>query len=290
MFQRFSNSWALVKASAEVLRADKELMVFPVISAALSVLVLITFAVPSVLAGLFDTAGGESGLPLAGYVVGFLFYVVQYFVIFFCNTALVGAALIRLRGGDPTVADGFRIASSRLGPIMGYALIAATVGMILRSISERSGVLGKIVVSLVGLAWNLATFLVVPVLAAEDVGPIDAVKRSGAYLRKTWGEQIVGNAGMGAVFGVMTFGSILLGLILFIAAAFTESTALMAMVGVGLGVTLVGIALISATLGGVYAAALYPSRAPPGPSSAPTWSNAPSSRSDAQGDPGHPRP
>ena len=257
MFQRFSNSWALVKASAEVLRADKELMVFPVISAALSVLVLITFAVPSVLAGLFDTAGGESGLPLAGYVVGFLFYVVQYFVIFFCNTALVGAALIRLRGGDPTVADGFRIASSRLGPIMGYALIAATVGMILRSISERSGVLGKIVVSLVGLACNLATFLVVPVLAAEDVGPIDAVKRSGAYLRKTWGEQIVGNAGMGAVFGVMTFGSILLGLILFIAAAFTESTALMATVGVGLVVTLVGIALISATLGGIYAAALY---------------------------------
>jgi len=129
--------------------------------------------------------------------------------------------------------------------------------MILRSISERSGVLGKIVVSLVGLAWNLATFLVVPVLAAEDVGPIDAVKRSGAYLRKTWGEQIVGNAGMGAVFGVMTFGSILLGLILFIAAAFTESTALMAMVGVGLVVTLVGIALISATLGVIYAAALY---------------------------------
>lgn len=256
MFQRFSNSWALVKASASVLRADKELMVFPAISAALSVLVLVTFAVPSVLAGLFDTGAGE-GFPFAGYVVGFLFYVVQYFVIFFCNTALVGAALIRLRGGDPTVADGFRIASSRLGPIMGYALIAATVGMILRSISERSGVLGKIVVSLVGLAWNLATFLVVPVLAAENVGPIEAVKRSGAYLRKTWGEQIVGNAGMGAVFGVMTFGSILLGLILFIAAAFTESPALMAMVGVGLVVTLVGLALISATLGGIYAAALY---------------------------------
>lgn len=257
MFQRFSNSWALVKASASVLRADKELLVFPVISAALSVLVLATFAVPSVLAGLFDGAADDSGIPLAGYLVGFLFYVVQYFVIFFCNTALVGAALIRLRGGDPTVADGFRIASSRLGPILGYALIAATVGMILRSISERSGALGKIVVSLVGLAWNLATFLVVPVLAAEDVGPIEAVKRSGAYLRKTWGEQVVGNAGMGAIFGVLTFGSILLGLVLFIAAALTESTALMVLVGVGLVVTLVGLALVSATLGGIYAAALY---------------------------------
>ena len=103
-------------------------------------------------------------------------------MIFFCNTALVGAALIRLRGGDPTVADGFRIAASRVGPILGYALIAATVGMVLRAISERSGFLGRLVVSLVGFAWNLATFLVVPVLVVEDVGPIEAVQRSASYL------------------------------------------------------------------------------------------------------------
>ncbi len=258
MFKRISNSWALVKASAAVLQADKELMLFPIISFVLSVLVLITFAVPSVLAGLFDsTALADSGIPLAGYIVGFLFYVVQYFVIFFCNTALVGAALIRLRGGDPTVSDGFRIATARIGPIMGYALIAATIGMILRAISERSGALGKIVVSLVGIAWNVATFLVVPVLAAENIGPIDAVKRSSEYLRKTWGEQIAGNAGMGAVFGLLSFGTILGGIALFIAAAMTESGLLMAVVGVGTIVSLMGLALVSSTLAGIYAAALY---------------------------------
>ncbi len=258
MFQRFSNSWALVKASAEVLRADKELMLFPAISAALSVLVLITFAVPSVLAGLFDaTALRASGFPLAGYVVGFLFYVVQYFVIFFCNTALVGAALIRLRGGDPTVADGFRLAGSRLGPILGYALISATVGMILRQVSERSGWLGRSVVSMVGLAWNVATFLVVPVLAAENIGPVDAVKRSAEYLRKTWGDQIIGNVGMGSVFGLLSFGTIMTGIVLFIAAAMTQSAALMIAVAVGLVLALLAISLASATLGGIYAAAVY---------------------------------
>ena len=258
MFQRLSNSWALVKASAAVLSADKELMVFPDVSATLSVVVLITFAVPTFLAGVFDSqALGESGFPLAGYIVGFVFYVVQYFVIFFCNTALVGAALIRLRGGDPTVADGFRLATSRLGAIMGYALIAATVGMILRAISERSGALGKIVISFVGLAWNLATFLVVPVLAAENVGPMDAVKKSSAYLRKTWGEQIAGNAGMGAVFGMLSFGVVLMGVLLFIGAAILESTVLMALVGVGFVLSLMAIALVSSTLSGIYAAALY---------------------------------
>lgn len=258
MFQRFSNSWSLVKASAAVLGADKELMVFPAISAVLSVVVLITFAVPSVLAGLFDsTVLADSGLPLAGYVVGFLFYVVQYFVIIFCNTALVGAALIRLRGGDPTVGDGFRLATSRVGHILGYAVIAATVGVILRAISERSGVIGKLVVSLVGLAWNLATFLVVPVLAAEDVGPMDAVKRSSAYLRKTWGEQIVGTAGMGAVFGLISFGTVILFIALFIAAAATQSAAVMIAVAVGFGLTMLALVLVSSTLGGIYAAAVY---------------------------------
>ena len=258
MFQRISNSWALVKASASVLSADKELMVFPAISAVLSVLVLITFAVPTFMAGWFDsTALSDSGFPVAGYVVGFLFYVVQYFVIFFCNTALVGAALIRLRGGDPTVGDGFRLAMSKITAILGYAVIAATVGMILRAISERSGALGKIVISFIGLAWNVATFLVVPVLAAEDIGPIDAVKRSSAYLRKTWGEQIVGNAGMGAVFGLLTFGTFLAGIGLFIAAAMTQSGPLMAAVGVGVILTLMTLALVSSALGGIYAAALY---------------------------------
>jgi hypothetical protein len=258
MFERFSRSWQLVKASAAVLQADKELLVFPIVSAVLSILVLITFAVPAVLAGVFDsTLLEEQGFPVAGYVIGFLFYVVQYFVIFFCNTALVGAALIRLRGGDPTVGDGFRIASQRLVPILGYALVAATVGMILRAISERAGFVGKIVVSLVGLAWNLATYLVVPVLVVENVGPIEAVKRSAGYLKKTWGEQIVGNLGMGLVFGLFGFGILIAGVVLILAAASTESAALMIfMAGLTL-LALVTLSLVSSALGGVYAAAVY---------------------------------
>jgi len=258
MFQRFSNSWALVKASASVLSADKELMVFPAVSALLSILVVATFAVPSVLAGLFDaTALKESGFPLAGYVVGFLFYVVQYFVIFFCNTALVGAALIRLRGGDPTVSDGFKVAMSRLSAILGYALIAATVGMILRAVSERSGWVGRLVISFIGLAWQVATFLVVPVLAAENIGPMDAVKKSSEYLRKTWGEQIIGNAGMGSVFGLISFGTVMMGMVAIFAAITTQSAALIGITVAGLVLALVTISLVSATLSGIYQAAVY---------------------------------
>jgi hypothetical protein len=258
VFEKLSNSWELVKASAAVLRADKALLLFPVISTVLSILVVVTFAVPVILAGVLTSGGGDAGgASLIGYAGVLLFYVVQYFVIFFCNTALVGAAMIRLRGGDPTVADGFRIAASRAADILGYALISATVGMVLRALSERSGLLGRLVVSGIGLAWNLATFLVVPVLVVEDVGPIEAIRKSASYLKRTWGEQIVGNIGMGLVFALISLGTLAAGVVLVVAAAATESAFLIIFVAVCLLMALVAIALISSALSGVYAAAVY---------------------------------
>ncbi len=258
MFQRLSNSWELVKASTAVLRSDKELIVFPIVSAIGSLIVLATFAIPMFLAGVFDSmyVDGEGFQPL-GMLVAFLFYLVQYTVIFFANTALVGAALIRLRGGDPTVADGFRIASRRLGPILGYALISATVGMVLRAIAERTGFIGRIVISLIGFAWNIATYLVVPVLAAEEIGPIDAVKRSTQLLKRTWGEQLVGNAGVSAVFGLMMFGVFLIGIPLIVLAAVSESLVLVGIAVLLVVLTTLALGVISSTLTGIYSAAVY---------------------------------
>jgi hypothetical protein len=258
MFQRLSNSWELVKASAAVLRSDKELIVFPIISGVGTLIVTATFAVPLFLAGLFDSmyVDGQGFQPL-GMLVAFLFYLVQYFVIFFANTALVGAAMIRLQGGDPTVNDGFQIALKRIGPIFGYALISATVGMVLRAISERAGIIGRIVISLIGLAWNLATYMVVPILAAENVGPIEAIKRSTQLLKRTWGEQVIGNAGVGAVFGLASVGVMLIGIPLIILAAMSQSIALLAIAAVIVVLAFLALGIISSTLSGIYTAAVY---------------------------------
>ncbi|MFZ1399721.1 MAG: DUF6159 family protein [Candidatus Promineifilaceae bacterium] len=257
MFKRLSNSWELVKASWRVLLADKELMVFPLIAFLASLLVLATFAVPTVLAGVLDSAVTDGTMGVYSYVVAFLFYAVMYFVTIFFNTALVGAAMIRLEGGDPTVRDGFRIAFSKIGTIFGYAVIAATVGTILRAISERSGAIGRIVVSLVGFVWNIATFLVVPVLVVENVGPVEAVKRSGSLLKQTWGEQIAGNLSVGFIFGLITFGVILLGIPLIILAVISGSVALIVTAVLLVILLIMGISLVSSTLSGIYTAAVY---------------------------------
>jgi hypothetical protein len=202
--------------------------------------------------GLSDGRGSQIGL----YVFSFLFYLVQYTVVIFSNSAMMGAATIRLKGGDPTVGDGLRIASQHFGSIVGYALISATVGMILRAIAER-GIIGRIVSSLFGMAWNIITYLAVPVLVIENVGPIEAVKRSGALLKKTWGEQIAGNFGMGAVFGLIFLALILLFVPVIVAVASTQSVGLIIAVIAGYVLLMIGLGLFSSALGGIYTAAVY---------------------------------
>lgn len=257
MFERLSRSWELVKASYGVLRADKELIVFPFVSMLGTLAVMIVFAIPLALAGSFGRmADGNTGI--FEYAMAFVFYVVMYTVIIFSNVALVGAAMIRLRGGDPTLADGFRIANEHLGQIIGYAAISATVGVLLRALRERGGLAGAVVSWIGGIAWNLATFLVVPVLVVENIGPIEAIRRSTALLKRTWGEQIVGNFSIGLVFGLLTLAAVLVvGVPLIGLASATGSVFLIVVAVAILVLVVVGISLIGSALNGIYVAALY---------------------------------
>ena len=256
MFERFSRSWGLIKASAGVLAKDKELLVFPLLSAICTLIVAAAFLLPAFGFGALDGLR-EGGMSVTAYVFAFLFYLVQYFVIFFFNSALVGAAMIRLDGGDPTVRDGLRIAGGKVVPILGYATIAATVGMVLRAIQERAGFLGRIIAGLIGVAWTLASFLVVPVLVSRDIGPLDAVKESALLLKKTWGENLIGQGGVGLVFGFIFFALVIVGGAGIVAAATTGNGVLIGLMVALLIVALLVAALVQAALSGIYSAALY---------------------------------
>lgn len=258
MFERLSRSWALIRASASVLRQDTELLALPAVSGLATLLVTLSFAAPFVLWAAGHPQAMEQGeIPLLWLLWGFVFYLVQYFVILYFNTALVGAASIRLEGGDPTVRDGLRIANSRLSMIFGYAMVAATVGLLLRAIEERAGAVGKWVAGLLGVAWTLASFLVVPVLVHRGVGPVDALKESATLLKRTWGENLIGQGGVGLVFGLMQVLLWLLVLVPAFAALFGQQTALFfALVFLGVVASLL-LGLVQAALSAIYSAALY---------------------------------
>lgn len=255
MFKRIQNSWELIKASWKVLMADKELLVFPAISAVALLLVSITFIVPSIFAGILDGFFGDNA-NIFGYVVLFFYYLVNYFVMTFFNSALVGAANIRLEGGDPTLRDGLRIASSKTGKLLTYSAIAATVGVVLNWLRDR-GILGQLASMLGGLAWSLAVYLIVPVLVMEDEDAWNSVKRSAGLLKDTWGEQIAGGFSMGAIFGLAFFLMALVlipvGIFMLIAELYVLAVGALLAFLVGIAV----IALISGTLKGIYTAALY---------------------------------
>lgn len=201
---RFQNSWEITKESWAVLRSNPSLAIFPVLSGLATALVSASFIIPFfVLVIGTDVLSKNPGhreqsfsQPLF-YVLGFVFYALTYFVIIFFNSALVTCAHRNLTGQTSTVQDGIQNAVRHLPQIIGWTLISATVGQIIRALQQRGGLIGSLVGGLAGLAWSLAVFFVVPLMVLENVGPIDAVKGSAERLKRTWGEQLILNGGMG---------------------------------------------------------------------------------------------
>ena len=142
--ERISRSWQLVRSSWGVLRADKELLLYPVTSGIVTFIAVVLVFLVWLGSGGLDRLDGD-GIGIVDLVMLYLFYFVVSSVVIFFNSALVAAANIRLEGGDPTLSDGFRIAFSHLPAILGWAAIAATVGLVLQLLRERAGAAGAVV-------------------------------------------------------------------------------------------------------------------------------------------------
>jgi hypothetical protein len=183
----------------------------------------------------------------------FLFYLCNYFVVIFFNAGIIACATVRLGGGNATVGDGFRAAASRLPAIAGWAVLSATVGLILRMIEDRSKWVGQIVAGLLGVAWTVVSFLVIPVLVVENKGPFAALQESAGLVKKTWGKQVMGGFGFGLIFFLLAIPAIAV----IVLSVFSGNVALMAAC-IGLGVIyLVVLGLVQSALQSIFQAAVF---------------------------------
>lgn len=249
---RFGRSWELAKSSWSVLRADLELLWLPVISFAATLVTGALFFVPIWAMSTTDDIDGSTSMSPLSWVLIALAYVSLAYVTIFFNAALIHAADERMRGGDPTVGSALRGAAGRAGAILPWAIVSATVSVILRAIQERAGILGRIVAGIAGIAWSLVTFLVLPILVIEGIGVGTAIKRSSEMFKRTWGEQVIANAGIGLVSLV----AILAGLPLLLLAA--SGVGVLAAVGIGAFVLWVGaVVAVTSALSVIYQTALY---------------------------------
>lgn len=266
MFDSIGRSFRLVKVCLHVLAVDKELMVFPLLSFIGLVAVALSFAGVGVGIGSLDRIGSANGVEAAtpiDYAVGLGFYFTSYFVIIFFNSALVYAAHFRLAGGDPNVRTGLNGAMKHIPAILVWSLISAAVGLILKILSnmarERGGIgaiVARIVIGLLGAAWTMLTYFVVPLIVIEGQGFTQSFRGSLSLFRRTWGEQVIGNFGLGLA-AMLAF--LVAGLAL---AALFAVFSVLGTIGIGvwfvIAIATVGtLALIFATLDGIYKAALY---------------------------------
>ena len=260
-FGNISHTWELMGQSWQVLKQDKELLIFPLISGICCILVIASFVVPSIASDSWmpPEAGAEEGQvvttqeQVAYYAKLFLFYFCNYFVIIFFNSAVAGCAAMRMQGDDPTVGDGLRIAFSRIHVIFGWALVSATVGLILRIIEDKNEKIGAFIASLLGTAWTLISFLVLPILVIENAGPFAALKKSTGLFKKTWGAQIGANFSFGLIFFLLLIPAIIVGVL----GVMSQNTVVMISclaVAVIYGVVL---SLIESVLGVIFQTALY---------------------------------
>jgi len=231
----FARTWALMGASWWVLMLDKELLLFPLLSMIATGLVTLTFIGPLAQdqSWLRSNDSATELDQFLAYARMFLFYVCTYFTVVFFNAALIAAVILRLKGQSPTLMDGIHGAWARKRELFGWTLLAATVGLLLKTMQDRSRNVTSLLFGALGLAWSLLTYFVVPILVVEGKGPVEAIKESAAMIKRTWGEELVGGisySGLAwllalpavavALFGIgsLVHGELLNGLLLIVAA------------------------------------------------------------------------
>lgn len=253
---RIANTIKLAKLSWGVLKKDRELLLIPVLSFLVSAAVLVPLLIvaltlidtSAVTASGAEETSADPALAVIGLVAALSLSVVSVFF----TGALVAGAHERLTGGDPTVGSAMRKAFSRIPGLVPWALMTATVGLILRALRERAGFVGRMIVGAIGLAWDVATFLVIPAIVIDDHGAWDGVKRSGSLLKDTWGENLAARVG----FGLLGFLAIIPAILVVVALGALGGAGLV--LGIVIAVAWIALVVVVMTaLNAVFQTALY---------------------------------
>jgi hypothetical protein len=231
---KFQRSWILLKSSLSVIARNKELLVFPMVTFLCTMAIIVFFLLPPVLRptghpysspehwqaiwhSLFTQTPSATGqgaeqlgfTPGALIYLGFL-YLLTMFIGTFCNVAFYHEIMAALGGEVVSIGRGLKFACSRLGSILMWTLFAGLVGLIIKVIEERLQLVGRIIGRLIGLAWSVAAVFVIPVIVREEgnVNPIAALQKSAGVLKQTWGEALIGYAGLAVANTMVILGSL----------------------------------------------------------------------------------
>lgn len=256
-------SWRLFTQSLNLLKQDKEIMLFPVVSSLLVIVITFVFTIGLVfllpLTGFTETNSNPSvAQEVVFYSFVFVYYVLVFFVTTFFKVGLTALVYERINGGNLNFTEGLNRASTITGKIFLWSLITSTVGLILKIISDKSKLLGKLVASLLGAAWNIVTLFIAPTLLLEDVSVWKSIGRSAEVFKQTWGETLILTVSFGFVTSLFVLVDIILfGLLAFIVASAGLGSTGLIIVAIPFVLSLVVISIISSSLNEIFKVTLY---------------------------------
>ena len=264
---KWHGSYLLVTESFELLKKDKEVMWFPVLAACSNLLIVLICGVifllfiwradPSTLQAIKNSQNAQVqnsvGANILVYACLFVLYLIGAFISAFFQAGLVTIVHGRINGNDLTLRDGVNHAKQNAKKIFMWSLLAATVGIILQFIANRSKWIGRIVAYFLGAAWNIITFFIVPVLVLENLTIKDSVGRSANIFKKTWGETLIMNFSTGLFFSFV----FVVALILYIATWFSANMYIIVISSILFVVFTVLLSILSSTLQAIFRVVLY---------------------------------
>lgn len=227
----------ILMASWGLLQQQRALLWLPLMSLGCALLAAVTLFFPGWLLGSRLGYTDQAAVILGGVFAAFGLATVSIYF----QAALVIGANMQADGYIPTVGTVLAAAWRRKSDILAWAFVSTTVGVAIRAVEQRLGLLGRILGIATGIAWAIATYLAVPVIIAEGLGPIDAVRRSSAIIKQRWG------IGLRTTlrFGAIQFVLLLVPLFMIVCGAVTLSSG-GATAALGLLVLLAGIVILLA--------------------------------------------
>jgi hypothetical protein len=282
---KLQNSWDLFTKSLTVMIAYKKLMFFPFITVALTMLIVIFFIAPVALQPTGYQYTDPQHWQAVGRTIftenpatalnnhdkrhsvkltndGALFVALIYFVAMFLATfftvAFYHEILFALNGQDVAITRGLLFAGTKIPSILIWSLFAGLIGYAIRMLEEKVGLFGKIIFGIIGIAWSVASIFVIPFIITEtSVNPFHLLRQSADTLKKTWGETLIGYAGIQlGSFVVVLSSLVMLGGAVFVAIRLQSVSFMITVVALWL-TGILAFSYLTAVANHIYRCALY---------------------------------
>lgn len=255
----------LVKASFRTLNKDKSLLLLPMLGGifgSITSAIMLGVGLGTGLLNEFVEAGGQSvpNSPLGYFYLFATMYVLTVVVVFF-QSALIAGANQRFDGGNPTLGSSLGAAVKKLPKILLWALVATTVGLLLRVLTDSKSPVAKVAGFLGDIAWAIATYFVLPFVIIEGASPFAAISASKNMMKARWGTALRANIRYGLTvmfFWLVSFALIGGGIYYIANGDTTNIRASLGLVGVFAGLILmVLLGVYTSALGSYIRVALY---------------------------------